>query len=471
MKENKGNLNQSINKERRKLLGLAGAAGTAALLSPLLARAQPSTIIEAGSNVDTASYIIFKDGNTIYAKNGTTGKIEFQNADAATVIQGALNNLTAGRTWKEKVVIKGDFIIEKAISPQSYTIIDIQGRLKLKDNITTNLRLFDLYNVNNIEIKNGILDGNKSNQNKLQISILIGGCNNVTVQNVKSINWTLYTFYSYDSSDINFLYNRIEDCNECGIAIEGTIGGLRNNVMGNIIKRTGLVGANNKNSVHYENAGSHPQDSIIANNIIIESHGGGIVVMGACYKLSIVGNIIRDCQGGGMGLIACNDILVSNNILDNNGLGGPAGYHNGIRIDDNGVTPGSSDITIVSNRIKNHTGAGVITRGISDYITIVGNNVKGNGVGIASDPINHPNNIIKNNVGYITEKSGMSLVLDSGTIPHNLSSTPTKARLTGTIAGEIVTVTSLDATNIKVAIKKPDGSSGTPQTVYWEAEV
>ncbi len=29
----------------------------------------------------------------------------------------------------------------------------------------------------------------------------------------------------------------------------------------------------------------------------------------------------------------------------------------------------------------------------------------------------------------------------------------------------------LNATNITVAIKKPDGAPGTSQTVYWRAEV
>ncbi len=92
----KNNPNKSINKERRKLLSLASAAGAGMLLSPLLSKAAPSTIIEAGSNVDTASYIIFKDGNTIYAKNGMTGKIEFSGTDAATVIQNAINALISG---------------------------------------------------------------------------------------------------------------------------------------------------------------------------------------------------------------------------------------------------------------------------------------------------------------------------------------------------------------------------------------
>ena len=39
----------------------------------------------------SASYIIWRDGSTYYAKNGTTGAIEFSGAVAATVIQAALD--------------------------------------------------------------------------------------------------------------------------------------------------------------------------------------------------------------------------------------------------------------------------------------------------------------------------------------------------------------------------------------------
>jgi len=44
-----------------------------------------------------ASYIIWTDGTTYYAKNGTTGSIEFSGADKAIVIQAAYDSLTAGK--------------------------------------------------------------------------------------------------------------------------------------------------------------------------------------------------------------------------------------------------------------------------------------------------------------------------------------------------------------------------------------
>ena len=79
---------------------------------------------------------------------------------------------------------------------------------------------------------------------------------------------------------------------------------------------------------------------------------------------------------------------------------------------------------------------------------------------------------ISGNIGYVTENSGAAAtVADGGTIAHGCVEAPTKVTLTGSVAGEIVTVTSIDATNITVAIKKPDNTTGTTQTIYWRAEV
>ncbi len=97
-KDNNTENKNYINSNRRKLLSLAGAAGIAALFSPLISKATPTTIIEAGSNIDTASYIIFKDGNTIYAKNGTTGKIEFSGSDISAILTSINGVIIGGET-------------------------------------------------------------------------------------------------------------------------------------------------------------------------------------------------------------------------------------------------------------------------------------------------------------------------------------------------------------------------------------
>jgi len=60
-----------------------------------------------------------------------------------------------------------------------------------------------------------------------------------------------------------------------------------------------------------------------------------------------------------------------------------------------------------------------------------------------------------------------SSVADGGTITHGLGANPSGALVTGTIAGNILTVTAKSSTTITVAIKNHDGLAGTTQTVYW----
>lgn len=112
------------------------------------------------------SYIIYKDGSTIKAVNSTTGVIDYSSINAATVINSAIDNLTAGRTWKEKVVIKGNFITTDSINIPSYTIFELIGSITLANNVNKSIiRNADQTNGNSFfEIYGGILYGNKNNQ-------------------------------------------------------------------------------------------------------------------------------------------------------------------------------------------------------------------------------------------------------------------------------------------------------------------
>lgn len=55
------------------------------------------SVIQPGSMVTEASYIIFTDGTNYYARNGTTGKIDFSGTVALTAINYAINALKNGK--------------------------------------------------------------------------------------------------------------------------------------------------------------------------------------------------------------------------------------------------------------------------------------------------------------------------------------------------------------------------------------
>src|SRR3972149_4438732 len=68
----------------------------------------------------SASYIIFKVGSTYYAKACFSGGTNYSGTVAATVINNALGALTAGRTWKERVVLKGTFSLTASLLLPTY---------------------------------------------------------------------------------------------------------------------------------------------------------------------------------------------------------------------------------------------------------------------------------------------------------------------------------------------------------------
>ncbi len=228
----KENLNQHINSNRRKLLSLAGAASAGALLSPLLSKAAPSTIIEAGSNVDTASYIIFKDGGIIYAKNGMTGAIQFSGAGASTVIQWAIDILPSPNKGASgynvtssvggRIHIKsGTYSIESGISLKSYTQIIMEpGTLFMVPNGYSSY-VFKLLGSNNKRV---------------------GFCN-IQGGNIREAGspQRLWDAFLLQSTDQGIYFNifkdtRIFDCNRAvHLYIDGTTGWINGNGFENIV--------------------------------------------------------------------------------------------------------------------------------------------------------------------------------------------------------------------------------------------
>jgi len=69
--------------------------------------------------------------------------------------------------------------------------------------------------------------------------------------------------------------------------------------------------------------------------------------------------------------------------------------------------------------------------------------------------------------GVYTKNGATASVADGGTITHGLGVAPTVVTAVGSVAGEIVSVTAKSSTTFTVAIKKPDGTAGTSQTIYW----
>ncbi len=309
---NKEKPNQSINSNRRKLLGLAGVAGAGTLLSPLLAKAQPSTIIEAGSNVDTASYIIFKDGNTIYAKNGTTGKIDYSGTDASTVIQSIVDTLTAtgGRIYFKAGVYR---INSTLIIPSTGNII-MEG----ENRYTTQL-------LGSSTLTNMIIVGNEIKQVSSFIlrDIRIDGggssiCDILTIRNYRNFNISNASFYNFKigihldvyGGDRFAYHGKIDTC-----GISGVYGG-NPNYAGTGIKLTGVTD-------HTANTNMITNTSCGLNNIGIHIDKGSSNLIEKCeLSYNNTGLLIDSESNGNNVLFGGHEGNKITNIQINNGAQG-----------------------------------------------------------------------------------------------------------------------------------------------------
>ena len=94
-------------------------------IPPVLTRTEWNALLDH-SLIKGVSYIIYSGSGLYWALNGSTGKIDYSGSNASTVISGSINALTSGRTWKDKVTVKGDIVFSTtSLDIPSYTILDL----------------------------------------------------------------------------------------------------------------------------------------------------------------------------------------------------------------------------------------------------------------------------------------------------------------------------------------------------------
>lgn len=83
------------------------------------------------AQVTTAKVLVYPSGNLYIAKDMTTGTTIYSSSDLNAVMSAAFNDLTPGRTAKEKVLMQGDFTLTstRAVSLPSHIALELDGTL------------------------------------------------------------------------------------------------------------------------------------------------------------------------------------------------------------------------------------------------------------------------------------------------------------------------------------------------------
>jgi len=286
--------------------------------------------ISGGIYPGAPSYTVWCEGSNYFAKDAN-GEIDYSGTNASQIINNALNALTSGRTWKEKVLIKGDITLTHDIIMPSYTHLEILGRIFLASGTNRPIiRNKDLFDGNTfLEVSgSGILDGNKAGQTIHNCSDQVGVCG------IDFENSTNIVIRDITIKDTNCDGIAIMDAYEEGkgnIIITGVTS--YNNYMDGIALLKGVMNATISNCVLYSNGragivldGQSLPEMIsrvtVTNNVIGYSKGEGSISGGIILEygvgLVISNNIISNIKGSTYEGFGIEGSVVRYSIISNN---------------------------------------------------------------------------------------------------------------------------------------------------------
>lgn len=142
---------------KRKLYVIGGALAIAFLFigasfGIMISATTPSgfpTVIEPGSMTGQASYVIFRDSSTYFAKNGSTGKIDYSSSNITAVLQDTIDYLIMQNSGGTISFAVGDYVFTSGVVI-TQSGIEISGPTEPANWWATNLIMdgnFDLFTV------------------------------------------------------------------------------------------------------------------------------------------------------------------------------------------------------------------------------------------------------------------------------------------------------------------------------------
>jgi nitrous oxidase accessory protein NosD len=467
---------------------------------------------------DQAYFMIITNG-TNYRAIRYDGYKAYEGTVAHTVINDAINGLTVGRTWKEKVALRGSFNISSSIILKSYLVLDAtEAKITCTADISAVSHTGFVQN-QYITILGGHWKGFSPSGNGNGFNL--GYAIDVTVIGVTVTNFRIGVETDASSlritiKDSNFVKPiGTSDGNGCGIHVNSAKDTrIENNRISTVAQGIMVEGTTERGTIitgndisgwegllnHAIYLDASSNGTVVEGNLIhLRSTigGGGIAILIKGYGNIIANNIIRDLDYWGISIIpevagfhADNNIIIGNTFINNTSWGA-AIY----------VGRNSGDGTMFENALGNQISNNIFracTYGIrlsgnvhtTDYTVIHNNQFYGattdivimdayvrytriyeNQFTIASPIFNNGTATeIYRNSGYKTEASGISLnQVDGGTIATGLVANISWLMVSANRTGVICTAT-YSGTTITLGLRWENGTAVSQGTsVYWEA--
>jgi hypothetical protein len=122
--------------------------------------ANVSALVDSGV---PSRFVVLSVGDTAYLKDGITGSVSYSSTNKTKPIVFALGNLTAGRVWKEKVTLMGNFSNLHPFSIPSYSVLEGGALLKCMPNMVGS-DFVHADGATQVEVCGLTIDGNSANQ-------------------------------------------------------------------------------------------------------------------------------------------------------------------------------------------------------------------------------------------------------------------------------------------------------------------
>ena len=205
--------------------------------------------------------------------------------------------------------------------------------------------------------------------------------------------------------------------------------------------------------VGFENKSNSIVDPVCNNN----SANG--MTLSFCPSMTIKNPTCQDNTGRGIADLDCDGLkVIGGGLIDGNTTDGI--LHQSPRTLDDGVTVTNNG----ADGIEIAFGGAL---GLGDNRTINCHTDTNTGLGYKAAGGSKAENL----TGFVTNNKGQDTKSDGQTIAHGLASTPAFINATGSVAGEIITVTARSTTTFTVAVKGNDGTAGTSQAIDWSASL
>jgi len=457
-------------------------------------------------DINTASYIIFIDPKSgiIRARNGLTGKIDYEDYDASTVIQYAIDKtylsggvvyITPGRYLVTQTIFlypgvtlrgaigwenfayetKGLSTVLKATTSLNSSIIKI---LLHDSGISVLPVIRDLHIV-------GTQDASLPNQHGIEISDENGYVMDIVIDHVYIHKASGYGLYVHDTDGkvwASDLY--VENCVIDGVHIENpsllrvnhlyTFGNQRYGVFvkdANVVITGSQIRKSKNSGIHLEGDTYSTSLGVFSTLIVDNDYG---IEIASHSSVIVEGNTFHNKKGD---IVSVNtDTIVLKLIVTGNiftvGFSDSPSNTRSIHLKQTNYP------AIITNNYFEIAASGLVDYYIyiegttwHDYFVIIGNTFEDkptNGYIYLS----HPNNsIVKYNGGFVTENSGSATIPNGGTsvtVNHGLAGAPTNIVLTGTHSEvKDAYVQNVTSTSFDIVV---DSAVSADRTVYWRAE-